>query len=78
MKIKKVITKKFEFDNNEKEIINDFLKIIDDMSEKCSDVIRCENCPFDSMCHLEFTDANVIEQIFNVYFTRDVNYEEEC
>lgn len=77
MKIKKVITKKFEFDNSEKEIINDFLKIIDDMSEKCGDVVRCENCPFDSMCNSEFTDANVIEQIFNVYFTRDVDYEEE-
>ena len=77
MKIKKVITKKFEFDDNEKEIINDFLKIIDDMSEKCGNVIQCKNCPFDSMCNSEFTDANVIEQIFDKLFVKDVEYEEE-
>ena len=77
MKIKKVITKKFEFDDSEKEIINDFLTIVDNMSKKCVCIIGCSECPFDSMCRSEFTNADMIEEIFDKCFTKDVDYVEE-
>lgn len=64
--IKNKITVKFS--TKEKEIITQFMSIVDNFSKECKDndfIMNCSECPFSNFCDTFANDANDVENYIN-------------
>ena len=66
--IKKI---KLNFTEEEKDVINDMLKLVQEFSESeaCDALDGCAPCPFKCLCDFRNQDANYIEHCLNSSFS---------
>ena len=59
------------FTEEEKDVINNMLKLVQEFSETeaCDALNGCAPCPFESLCDFRTKDANYIEHCLNSNFS---------